>query len=108
MDVVRLSLLAAMCHTGLCNCTGSVRLHSRLECSGLRACGVGQLHQPVPTPITRPVPNRTESQCTVIYGYIQPTGCSVHSILPSLPQKRTVPTVAVRLILFCSFSLFVP
>jgi hypothetical protein len=73
MDVVRLSVLTAMCHTGLCNCTGSVTLHSGLECGGLRACGVGQLHQPVPTPITRPVPNHTESQCTVIYGYIQPT-----------------------------------
>lgn len=58
--------------------------------------------------ITRPVPNHTESQCTVIYGYIQPTGCSVHSILPSLSQKRTVPTVAFRLILFCSFSLCCP
>jgi len=85
-----------------------VLLNSRLECGGLRTCGVGQLHQPVPTQITRPVPNHTESQCTVIYGCIQPTGCSVHSILPSLSQKRTVPAVAVRLILFCSFSLCCP
>ena len=108
MEVVRLSLLTSMCHTVLCNCTGSVVLNSRLECGGLRACGVGQLHQPVPTPMTRPVPNHTESQCTVIYGYIQPEGGSVHSILPSLSQQRTVLTVAVRLILFCSFSLCCP
>jgi hypothetical protein len=104
MVVVRLSLLIAMCHTGLCNCTGCVTQHSRFECGGLKACGVGQLHQPVPTPITRPVLNHTESQCTVIYGYIHPTGCSVHSILPSLSQKSTAPTVAVRPVPFCSFK----
>ena len=103
-----LSLLTAMFHTVLSNCTVSVVLSSRLECGELRACGVGQLHQPVPTPITRPVPNHTESQCTVIYGYIQGTGCSVHSILPSLSQRRKDPTVAVWLILFCSFSLCCP
>jgi hypothetical protein len=105
MDVVRLSLPTAMCHTGLCNCNGSVTLYSRLECGGLRACGEGQLHQPFPTPITRLVPNHTESQCTVIYRCIQPAGRSVHSILPSLSQKRTVPTVAVGLILLCSLTL---
>jgi hypothetical protein len=56
-----------------------------------------RVHQPVPTPITRPVSNHTESQCSVIYGYIQPAGRIVHSILPSLSQKRTVPTVDLAL-----------
>lgn len=83
MDVVRLSLLLTMWHIGLCNCKGSVTLYSRLDCGELRAYGVGQLHHPVPTPITRPVPNHTESRCTVICGCIQPTGCSVHYILLS-------------------------